>query len=179
MTGKLARLILLVDNVALKVTLFVCGTILAAMVAIAGLGVVFRFVLHDSLSWAEELDAYLFVWLTCLGAAAGFKLRAHPEVRALVDRMPAPVASAMRNLADMTVIVLGLIFVIYGGQMIRLMGTETAASLSISMVYPYLAIPLAGGLLILHAGAHLALSYLSPEALRPAATGQDHAITHE
>jgi TRAP-type C4-dicarboxylate transport system permease small subunit len=85
---RIVRCVVWIDDALLKITVAVCGAILTVMVAVAGLGVISRFVLHASLSWSEELDAYLFVWLTCLGAAAGIKLNAHPAVRALADRVP-------------------------------------------------------------------------------------------
>lgn len=86
-----------IDDMVLKLNLFVSSCLLLAAVIVAGLGVVFRFVLHDSLSWSDEAAAYLFVWLTCLGAAAGVKLRAHPEVRVLADRVPAAIAPCSRT----------------------------------------------------------------------------------
>ncbi|MDR5815023.1 TRAP transporter small permease subunit [Caballeronia sp. LZ033] len=85
---KLARGLMWIDDIVLKLNLFVCSCLLLEAVIVAGLGVIFRFVLHDSLSWSDEVSAYLFVWLTCLDAAAGVKLRAHPEVRVLADRVP-------------------------------------------------------------------------------------------
>jgi TRAP-type C4-dicarboxylate transport system permease small subunit len=162
---KVVRCVHWLDDAVLKLTLAVSGTILVLMVAVAGLGVLTRFVFHASLSWSEELDAYLFVWLTCLGAAAGVKLRAHPSVQALADRLPLQVRGVTRDVTDFVVVALGLILVIYGGAMISLMGTETASSLPISMIYPYLAIPVGGALLIVHALAHLIVSHLAPEML--------------
>jgi TRAP-type C4-dicarboxylate transport system permease small subunit len=159
---KLARALVWLDNLVLKITLFLCGTLLLAMVAVAGLGVIFRFVLHNSLSWSDELASYLFVWLTCLGAAAGVKMRAHPEVRALADRCPAGAARLLADLTDCAVLALGAVLALYGGNMLELMGVETAASLPISMVYPYLAIPLAGGLMVFHSVVRIAVAHLDP-----------------
>lgn len=161
---KLARSLLFIDDAVLKITLFLCGGLLLVMVFVAGLGVVFRFVLHDSLSWSDELAAYLFVWLTCLGAAAGAKLRVHPEVRVLADRCPAAFAQTLADLTDCVVLALGVVFVMYGGDMLELMGTETATSLPISMVYPYLSIPVCGALLVFHSAVRIAVSHLAPGA---------------
>lgn len=155
-----------VDDLVLKVTLVICGCLLMTMVAIEALGVIFRFILHDSLSWSDELAAYLFVWLTCLGATAGVKLRVHPEVKALADRLPTAAQQGLKDLADVAIAVLGAIFVVYGGDMLTLMGSETASSLPISMIYPYLAIPVAGALLILHATVRILVSHFS------------HSLTH-
>jgi TRAP-type C4-dicarboxylate transport system permease small subunit len=166
---NLARKLMWLDDLVLKATLVVCGSLLLAMVVIQALGVIFRFILHDSLSWSDEVSSYLFVWLTCLGAAAGVKLRVHPEVKALADRMPAFTQTALRDLTDLAIAGLGLIFVVYGGSMLSLMGDETASSLPISMVYPYLSIPVGGVLLILHAAIRMLTFHLSFEATsRPA-----------
>jgi TRAP-type C4-dicarboxylate transport system permease small subunit len=161
---RVARIIVWLDDLVLKLTLIICGCLLLAMVVIQALGVVFRFVLHDSLSWSDEISSYLFVWLTCLGAACGVKLRVHPEVKALADRLPAFTQNALHDITDVAIAALGIVFVVYGGDMLVLMGTETASSLPISMVYPYLAIPVGGALLILHAVVRIVTSRLSPGA---------------
>jgi TRAP-type C4-dicarboxylate transport system permease small subunit len=161
-SGRIADVIMRLDDLALNITLVVCGGLLLAMVIIEALGVVFRFILHDSLSWSDELASYLFVWLTCLGAAAGIKLRVHPEVKALADRLPAITQPWLEVLTDVAIAALGMVFVIYGSEMLMLMGSETASSLPISMVYPYLAIPVGGMLLMLHAFARILVSFLSP-----------------
>jgi TRAP-type C4-dicarboxylate transport system permease small subunit len=161
---KLARNLLFIDDLVLKITLFLCGGLLLTMVCVACLGVVFRFILQDSLSWSDELAAYLFVWLTCLGAAAGAKLRVHPEVRILADRCPPFFARTLADLTDCVVLALGVVFVMYGGDMLELMGTETATSLPVSMVYPYLSIPVCGALLVFHSAVRIAVSHLAPGA---------------
>ncbi|SAK77798.1 2,3-diketo-L-gulonate TRAP transporter small permease protein YiaM [Caballeronia catudaia] len=166
---KLARGLMLVDDIVLKINLFVCSCLLLAAVIVAGLGVIFRFVLHDSLSWSDEASAYLFVWLTCLGAAAGVKLRAHPEVRVLADRVPAAVAPLLKDFTDCAVLALGTVFVLYGTDMLALMGSETATSIPLSMVYPYLSIPLCGGLLVFHSLVRIVVSHLAPQAQSNAA----------
>jgi TRAP-type C4-dicarboxylate transport system permease small subunit len=136
--------------------------IIVTMVAIAGLGVMFRFALHASLSWSEELDAYLFVWLTCLGAAVGVQLRVHPTVMAVADRLPQAYRIVPSIASDTAILCLGALMAFYGGQLILLMGAETASSLPISMSYPMLAIPVGGALFMLHSLAHVMDTLLSP-----------------
>ncbi|SAL73729.1 TRAP transporter DctM family protein [Caballeronia arvi] len=166
---KLARGLMFIDDIVLKINLFVCSSLLLAAVIVAGLGVIFRFVLHDSLSWSDEVASYLFVWLTCLGAAAGVKLRAHPEVRVLADRVPAAFAPLLKDFTDCAILGLGAVFVMFGSDMLALMGTETAASIPISMIYPYLSIPVCGGLLVFHSLVRIVVSHLAPQAQTNAA----------
>ena len=143
------------DAIAGSASLWLCSAIMVTMVAIAGLGVVFRFALHASLSWSEELDAYLFVWLTCLGAAVGVQWRVHPSVIAIADRLPKRHRAARSITADSAIFCLGALMAFYGGQLILLMGAETASSLPIPMSYPTLAIPAGGALFMLHSLAHV------------------------
>jgi TRAP-type C4-dicarboxylate transport system permease small subunit len=152
---RFVRILARVDAIAASTALWLCGGIMLAMVAIAGLGVIFRFALHASLSWSEELDAYLFVWLTCLGAAAGMKMRVHPNVMAFTAQFPRRYQVALSIVADAAIFSLGALMVLYGGQLILLMGAETASSLPISMSYPTLAIPVGGALFMLHSLAHV------------------------
>ena len=162
--GKLARGLLFIDGLLLRINLFVCACLLLSMVVIVGLGVIFRFILHNSLSWSDELSAYLFVWLTCLGAAAGIKLRVHPEVRILAERCPPALAKYLADATDCAILALGAVFLAYGGAMLDLMGTETATSMPFSMAYPYLSIPVCGALLIFHSITHIAIAHLAPNA---------------
>lgn len=162
MMERVARALILLDDIVLKITLFLCCCLLLAAVGVAGLGVIFRFVLHDSLSWSDEVASYLFVWLTCLGASAGVKLRAHPQVSVLADRVPAVLAPLLNDLADCAIFALGAVFIVYGTDMLELMGTETAASVPMSMVYPYLSIPVCGALLSFHSLIRILVSHLAP-----------------
>jgi TRAP-type C4-dicarboxylate transport system permease small subunit len=163
LVGQLCRVIFLIDDAILNVSLVLCGIILIAMVLIAALGIVFRFVLNSSLAWSEELDAYLFIWLTCLGAGAGIRLRAHPEVRIVVDRLPQHLQKYLSLMAYAIVLTLGVVILVNGGSMIGLMGAETATSLPVSMVYPYLAVPVGGVVLIIHSASHMLALFVAPE----------------
>lgn len=138
-----------------KVFLLIAGIVLIGMVVLTALAVYYRYVLRSSLAWSEEMDCYLFVWLTCLGAAIGYKFKAHPQVVIVVDHLPGSLKKIITSLADLVVFVLGAILILYGGKMIALMGTETASTVPISMIYPYLAIPVGSFGLCIHSINHI------------------------
>ena len=50
---------------------------LGSMCIVVALGIFFRFVLNDSLSWADEVAMLLLVWMTFLGAALAMRDKAH------------------------------------------------------------------------------------------------------
>ena len=102
-------------------------------------------------------------------------MRAHPEVRAIPDRLPAFTRGALADFTDGVVLALGLIFLVYGSEMVSMMAAETAASLPISMVYPYLSIPVGGALLIWHSAIRIVVSHLAP-GVRQDGVAAVHAV---
>lgn len=135
-----------------KLSLVLCGFFLTSMLIVAGLGVIFRFLLNSSLSWNEEMDSYLFVWLTCLGAAIGYKFRAHPCVEVFVSRFPTMLKKIAFTVSDTIVLILGVILTVSGGETVVLLWDTTASSIPfLSMGYAYAALPAGGVCLIVHA----------------------------
>jgi len=66
----------------LEVTLCV---LLIAIVSVTFIQVVFRYVLHFSLAWAEELARFLLLWLAALASAYAFKTKSHFVLRFFVN----------------------------------------------------------------------------------------------
>lgn len=52
---------------------FICASLLTSMTLITGVQVFNRYVLGASLSWAEEIAAWLFIWLNFFGLAYGWR----------------------------------------------------------------------------------------------------------
>lgn len=67
---------------------FGAAVLLAAMVSIAFINVVTRYVISFSMAFTEELTVYLFVWATLLGTALAFKQGANMMVTLLYNRFP-------------------------------------------------------------------------------------------
>ena len=54
--------------------------LLAIMVSNVAIGVFYRYVLNNSLSWTEELARYLMVWFAYIGMAMAFRDESHVNV---------------------------------------------------------------------------------------------------
>ncbi|MCC7485195.1 MAG: TRAP transporter small permease subunit, partial [Burkholderiales bacterium] len=52
----------------------------AVLVAVVTAAVFARYVLNDSIVWAEELSRYLFIWVTFLGGGLGMGTNIHVGV---------------------------------------------------------------------------------------------------
>ena len=62
-----------------------CILLLTATI-VAFTQVVFRYIIHYSLSWSEESARFIFMWITMLGAAYGFKTKSHFALLFVVNR---------------------------------------------------------------------------------------------
>jgi len=97
--------------------LFVCKWIaialLAAIAIIVALGVFYRYVLNDALSWYEEISKFLMVWLAFIGAPLGFKHGAHVAIE-LLPPLPALAKRMVRVLVWLIVVTLMASLTYYG-----------------------------------------------------------------
>ncbi len=70
-------------------------------IVILALGVVFRYVIHNSLAWTDELAAILFLWLTMFGAALAFRRGSHMRLDILVRLAPPRTRAVLDVLATL------------------------------------------------------------------------------
>lgn len=143
-------------------TVVVTCLLLVAIFFIVGSGVVARFVLHVSLPWTEEVASFMFIWLTFLGAAVALRERSHPTVLVLVRYFPRPLQSVVLVLSSLVVLLVALVFVYYGLGFASLLGEETATSIPVKMSSIFLAVPVCGMILIIHAVAAALRDIQSP-----------------
>lgn len=156
-----------------KVSIWVTGILALGLVLIAFFGVITREFGH-SLSWNEELESYIFIWITCIGAAITYRGMGHPAVTTLVDRLPVRGRAMVRLLADLGVAAFALGFAWFGFQMSVLEVNETASSLNMPMVYPYLGLPIGGVCIFIHA-----LHFAVEDVTAILDTGRAHVIEAE
>jgi TRAP-type C4-dicarboxylate transport system permease small subunit len=142
--------------------------LMAVMTLDCALGVFFRYVVQDALTWTEETARYLMIWMGFLATGLALREGGHIAVELLLDRLPPPARRAALGLVH----VLGLVFllsVIGAGWVLlaRVSGQRTPV-LGISMLWPYLAIPVGCLLTALEMGA---LLLRPPEAWRAPTRG--------
>jgi TRAP-type C4-dicarboxylate transport system permease small subunit len=81
--------------------------LMVAIMAVMALGVFFRYVLNDSLSWSEEVARYGLVAITFIGCGAAIRRRSHVRIDLLDLVLPPRALFALRLLLD--VLVLGFL----------------------------------------------------------------------
>lgn len=124
--------------------------LLAGMVALIGLQVFMRYVMHASLSWSEELARYLFIWATYIGVSYGVRKRAHIRVTAGVDWLGPRARLGVDILTHLVFAAFAAIVIWQGYEMtarITRFG-QTSSSLGIPMAWVYSA-PIIGFALVI------------------------------
>lgn len=118
-----------------------------------------RWILDDPSSYTEELARFLLIWIGLLGAAYAAGRRLHLAI----DLLPAKLTGRPRRLLDMAIEALVAAFalgvmVVGGGRLVWLMLRldQTSAALQVPLGYVYVAVPLAGLLILFYALLDLA-----------------------
>jgi TRAP-type C4-dicarboxylate transport system permease small subunit len=115
--------------------------LMAAMTLDCILGVFFRYVVQDALTWTEESARDLMIWMGFLATGLALREGGHIAVEVVSESVPPSIQRVMLGVVRL----LGLFFlvaVIGAGWvlLVRVSGQRTPV-LGISMLWPYLAIP--------------------------------------
>ena len=62
--------------------------LLACLIVLTVGGVLKRYILRNPISWLEEIQALLFMWITFIGGSAAFRYASHVSIEILVDSLP-------------------------------------------------------------------------------------------
>ncbi|WP_173917587.1 TRAP transporter small permease [Halobacillus sp. Marseille-Q1614] len=119
-------------------------TLLAVMVVVIIVQVFSRQLFSYTPSWSEELSRVLFVWVSFLGIAYGFKEKLHIGVGLIVNMLPDKIQTLFDYIAKTIVIILGVFMVYYGWLFTTLMGRSTLPGLGLPSSVLYASIPVTG-----------------------------------
>lgn len=129
----------------------ICGF---AMAFVTAMQVFFRYGLNNSLFWSEELGRVLLVQLTFFGAAVALKAHAHIGLDFLVRNLSENGRKVVALIVQILSAVFFIVMVWYGAQFAMLLSKQSTATLGISRMIPFLAIPASGAIMVVHSIAH-------------------------
>ena len=130
-----------------KVLMFICKLLLIGDIVITAWAVAGRYIpfISDP-HWSEEIVLTLMVYMAVLSATLAIRRGAHIRMTAFDSYLPKKVLLVSDILADIAVLVLGVVLVYYGikfcNSPLSLRGKY--ASLPLSKFWQYLPIPVAG-----------------------------------
>lgn len=118
------------------------AVLFAAVILVMALGVFFRYVLNNSLSWNIELSRYIFTWATFLGAVIAMRDGVHIRIDLLVDRVPVKVRRFLNIFNSFCVLAFSLFITVIGFELVNRTGGTVSAAMSLPLNYVYyLALP--------------------------------------
>lgn len=123
---------------------------LVALMAVTVFGqVFFRYVLHDSPSWTEELARYVFIWISFLGSFVAFKRGAHVIVDAVLVALPRSAQGFLKVVVQLAIAAFLVVLVQEGWNMMLVTSNTKATMLQVPMSWVYSAVPVSAALMLL------------------------------
>ena len=126
------------------------SVLLAGMALLAFANVMARYLLEFSFAFTEEIEVALLVWITMLGAAAGFKRALHLGFTFLSERLPRGIQKGLSFLSALLSVICLCVLAWYGVLQIRdehLLSITTEA-LGIHQYWYTLAMPVGAFIII-------------------------------
>ena len=136
-------------------SLIISAVSLVLMTAIISYQVIARYFFNDSPAWSEQLARVLLGYLVFFGAAVGVHERFHIRIDALRNAVPAKIGRSFDFIANLGVIIAGIVMVIAGFQLTKTLWPFDIPSLGLPRGLALLPIPVAGALIVLFGGAQL------------------------
>lgn len=129
----------------------VTWTLCGALVLLVSANVFARYVLETGWLWAEEASRLIFVWMVFLGAYVALRRRQHMAIDFVAARLPARGRAALATATRLSVLLFLVVLVWSGTGLVRttLDLGRTTPILGISAAWGYLAVPVAGLLMLL------------------------------
>ena len=135
---------------AYKIMLFICKLLLIADIIITSVTVAGRyFPFFTAPHWGEEMVLTLMVYMAVLSATLAIRKRTHIRMTAFDQYLPKKAITCLDLLADLAVLILGIILVKYGYEVIKPTGNiakfaKYSSLPKLSQIWMYLPVPIAG-----------------------------------
>jgi len=145
---------------ALDAVRLVCIVQASALFVIVVLAVIGRYVFGKSLTWTEEVPRYLLVWISFLGAAACVARREHVGFDVLFNALPDAVRRWLGAAIGLLILAFGWNMFRYGITFVKDFGPDLMETIPFKNYWYYVAMPIAGALLLLFAVKNIVDSLL-------------------
>ncbi|HJO75677.1 MAG TPA: TRAP transporter small permease [Rhodospirillales bacterium] len=151
--GRFNWLDTVVDFAFNRVFLAISAFALVFALAIVALQVFARYVLGDSLIWAEEVARYALIWSALTGAAVAYRHGSHIGVTLLTDMLPLAPATAVFRIAHLVCLAFAGVMTWEGWFLtLRVFARgEISGGLPLQLGWIYLAVPVGGAFIMIAA----------------------------
>lgn len=122
----------------------------SVVVVIAFIQVVARYVVGQSLQWAEEICKFGIIWMTFGGAAYAFRMGANIGVSFLVDRLPRKAARVLAVVVQIVLIACFVLLFVVGTERMadQIVKHQVSTAARLPMWIPWLSVPFGSALTV-------------------------------
>lgn len=122
----------------------VACVLIAFVIALLFVQVVSRYLIGSSITWAEELARYMFVWSTLLGSTVALRKGLHPTINIIENMLREKSRSILQIVIYPTIILLSLIMIFKGIEVVRVASSSLSPLLRMNVSYLYLSLVFGG-----------------------------------
>lgn len=126
--------------------------LITIMILVGGAQVFCRYILHNSLSWSEELMRFLYVWIVMVGINLGIRHKTIAAITSLSDLIAKHSVIGARIIAVFCFLVqlLSCAVLFYFGLQFTLANKQFSPAMHISMSIIYCALPVGGAMSVIY-----------------------------
>lgn len=132
-----------------RIALWVAGIGLVLMTVFVFAQVFVRYVLNDSLQWAEPASVMIMGWFIFLGAAVGVREGYHLSFDVLLFILPARATPWLHTISDVVVAAFGFGMAYFGSQLAAAAADDQMPGLGFSRGFEFVPLMAGGVLLVL------------------------------
>ena len=136
--------------VGLLIVLFV-----SLMVIDVNIGVFYRYVLNSAISWTEELSRYCMVWAAYLGMSFALRDNQHMGLSFVVEKFSRKGRCYLELVSRIIMMIFLIVVFRYSLSHLKIVKIQSSPSMEISMFWPYLAVTVGMGLMMLENLRHI------------------------
>jgi tripartite ATP-independent transporter DctM subunit len=144
MAGRIARVL---DTAVKWATELPAVLLLIAEVALLLANVVYRYALHDPLTWADELASLLFIWLAMLGAVIALRRGEHMRLTTFIARMSPGAQEFLDTLG--TIVVMAFMLCLLGPALEYVQEEWLITTPALEMPHSYRVAAIAAGVILM------------------------------
>jgi TRAP-type C4-dicarboxylate transport system permease small subunit len=145
-----------------KIIVYLCYILVSLMVINTTVGVFFRFILNNAISWTDELGRYMMIWVGFFGCYLAARDNSHVGVEMFVELFKPGVRRVFHVAARLVVIAFLVIVLAKSGEQLGLLSIQKSSALEIPMVVPYSAVTFGIFMMLIENVAHLLRLFKTP-----------------
>lgn len=133
----------------------IAAVLIFCMLILGFLQVFSRFILKSPIPWTEAMLTYMFVWFSFIGASLAVAEKAHFSVEIVVARFNPLLRRCAEILVEILIISLAVLMIYKGMVLVLENRNQLMAAMPFTMSWPYLALPVSGLFIMIHALTHI------------------------